>query len=87
MTTSTTYICDVCGAEQSTCEQFWTFGLSLKPQNSSAFVGGHVKTFDACRACAEKFRMLPYVKTPKPETPPSIPELLREILTRLQDEE
>lgn len=87
MSTSTTYTCDVCGAEQSTPTQFWTFELGLRPLGTHGLLGGHAKTFDACRACTEKFGMLPYVKTPKPETPPSIPELLREILTRLQDEE
>lgn len=83
MAISTTYICDMCKAESNTTDQFWTFQLSLRGFNKN---GGYKKTFDTCRNCAEKFGMLPYIKTSKPEDPPSIEDLLREVISRLKDE-
>lgn len=84
MTTSTTYTCDMCGAESDTSDQFWTLRLSIHlfrmPDNN------RVKTMDACRNCAERFGMLPFVSTPKPEEPPSIADLLREVMSHLEDE-
>lgn len=84
MAISTTYICDMCKAESNTSDQFWTLSLSIHPFRPSG--GNRSKTFHACRKCAEQFGMLPYVSTPKPEEPPSIEDLLREVMSRLEDE-
>ena len=84
MAISTTYTCDMCKATSNTPDQFCTLALSIHSFNTS--VSSDVKTFHTCRKCAEKFGMLPYVQTTKPEESPSIEDLLREIMSRLQDE-
>lgn len=85
MTISTTYICDMCKTESTTSEQFWSFKLFMHSLDiSQSHHSNCVKTFEACRDCAELFGALPYDRIPEPEEPPSVENLLREVLSRLQ---
>lgn len=87
MAITTTYICDMCKAESNTSEQFWSFSLFMHSLHLSQSPHTNcVKTFDACRDCAELFGVLPYDRIPEPEEPPSIENLLREVMSRLKDE-
>ena len=89
MSVKTIYTCDKCGAEQLSAEQFWTVGVwaihsvNNLPTNPSEFVQN--KSMQVCRPCLELLGI--HVKT-KPgaeiATPPTVEELIREILERAQ---
>ena len=92
MTIKVTYICDKCGAEQPTINQFWTVGVAVKSGNSApidqfndSFVPG--KSIQVCRPCLESFGL--YVSPKKKQNPdynpPSIEDLFREIIEICSD--
>ena len=81
----TIYKCDKCGHEQHTPEQFWTVGVTADCWGmGSKFVPD--KSLQVCRPCLEHLGIYPRQKTIESPTyaPPSLEELIREILARVE---
>lgn len=89
MSYKTIYTCDKCGKEQLTMDQFWTVGVSANCATYPAtnFVTG--KFLQVCRPCLESFgihvQQRPANVPPAPE-PPSLEDLIREIVRRATEE-
>jgi hypothetical protein len=89
MSIQTIYKCDKCGAEQDTYEQFWAVGIAALhfPLNTErSFLAD--KSIQVCRPCLESFGIhvtkKPSAPVPKP---PTVEELIREILQLCGEEE
>ena len=85
MSIKTIYICDKCGAEQVTPEQFWTVGLwaVYSATRTTAEQNEYVadKRVQVCRPCLESFGIHVRIKdSVDPAPQPTIEELIREIL-------
>jgi hypothetical protein len=85
MSIKTIYICDKCGAEQFSEEQFWTVGLwaACSATRTTAYPNEYVadKRVHVCRPCLESFGIHVRVKDGVDPAPsPTIEELIREIL-------
>lgn len=91
MAIKTIYICEKCGHEQLSSDQFWTVGVQAYHHNYSVgpreFVEG--KKIQLCRPCLESFGI--YVQQRKdPEVQPVTPtleELIAEIIARCTSSE
>jgi len=81
---TTTYKCDFRGAEQSNPGQFWHVSVNIR--ESDNYPAATKRGAHACRVCAERMGLLPFTRsTPEPRpTVPTLEELLREVLARLQ---
>ena len=82
---TTIYKCDKCGNEQTTKEQFWTVGVIATTSHSSSGALP-IKSIHVCRPCLESFGI--YVQKKKDELlpkPPTVEELIREIIARCSD--
>ena len=82
----TSYVCDNCGAEQSTPDQFWTVGVNAAPVNyafkNDEYVNG--KKLQVCRTCLESFGIHVQKKLNEPEKPtPTTAELLVQLLSKI----
>ena len=81
------YICEKCGHEQLTGDQFWTVGVQATHHNDAASPGCYVagKSLQVCRPCLESFGIYVRQKPNEPPVPiPSTEELIREIIARCQ---
>ena len=82
---TTIYKCDKCGNEQDTDEQFWTVGITARTKWHRD-MNDVVKSIHVCRPCLESFGI--YVQKKKDEPlpePPTVEELIREIIARCSD--
>ena len=74
----TIYKCDKCGNEQYAADQFWNVIISA---GSVHFSQNTVKRIMVCRPCLESFGIhVTKQKDTEPPKPPTIEELLREII-------
>ena len=85
MSIETFYICDKCGKKQTDNKQFWTVGVSARPDvhPSNHFIEG--KYLHVCRPCLESFGLYVQKKPEHEINPPKIPtveELIVEIIQR-----
>ena len=85
------YICDKCGNTQETENQFWTVGVTAShgkhPEGRNIYVKD--KYVQVCRPCLESFGIHVQQKPsdpPKPK-PPTVEELIREIISLVQESE
>ena len=81
----TIYICEKCGHEQLTDQQFWKVGVQAHPINyphtAHSFVTG--KTMDVCRPCLESFGLHVQKKQDGPAQPvPTVEDLIKAIIER-----
>jgi len=78
----TEYICDRCGAVQTTVQQFWKVAVTVSALESPAFGSSGMKFGQWCRACVERIGLLPKVQTKdeSPTLPPTLEEMIREII-------
>lgn len=86
MSIKTIYVCDNCGAEQHTPDQFWTVGVNAAPVNyhfkNDEFVQG--KKLQVCRPCLESFGIHVQKKPNEPEKPvPTTAELLVQLISQI----
>ena len=89
MSIKTTYICDNCGAEQNTPDQFWTVGVNATPIRypfkTDEYVNG--KILQVCRPCLESFGIHVQKKPSEPEKPvPTTAELLVQLISQISVE-
>lgn len=79
MTINTIFKCDKCGNEQNIPTQFWKVGITVMCLEYSS-PGQEVKHMHVCRHCLESFGI--YVKEKKPEAPPppTIEDIIQEIV-------
>ena len=85
----TIYICEKCGHEQLTDQQFWKVGVQAHPINyphtANSFVTG--KTMEVCRPCLESFGIHVQQKQDGPAQPvPTVEDLIKEIIERCSPE-
>ena len=84
MGVKTTYTCDKCEVVQDTPNQFWILNVSVRDYER---LSGRtdVREMSVCRSCLELLGIYRYSQESKklPE-PPTIEELIREILQRVQ---
>lgn len=86
MAIKTIYICEKCGQEQLSAEQFWTVGVQAYHHGYSVgkydFVEG--KKLQVCRRCLESFGI--HVKQQNDQesqpVPPTLEDLIAEIIAR-----
>jgi len=84
MATKHICICDKCGNEQETTDQFWTIGITATHglYTSNDYVAG--KSMQVCRPCLESFGIHVQKKPQEAEQPKIITteELIRELVAR-----
>ena len=81
----TTYICDKCGGEQESREQFWSIGVWASHTGGySEGVQEHKKSIQVCRPCLESLGVHVLAETKKkPEyVERSTEDILRELIQR-----
>lgn len=84
---TTIYKCDICGLEQDDNKQFWTVGVTASYQGYSSMSFVENKYLEVCRPCLESLGI--YVQKKKDDSlpnPPTIEELIREIIARCSDD-
>lgn len=81
---TTTYKCDKCGKELDSAGQLWHVGVSAQSINNKLIVGLFVegKSMQVCRPCLESFGIFVQKRRdePEPPSPPTIEDLIREII-------
>ena len=86
MSTKMIYTCDKCGAEQLDGSQFWTVAVSAHEglHADDTYHRVNKMSIQVCRVCLEGFGIHAQAETKaKPEyNPPSLEDLIREIVTR-----
>ena len=82
----TIYKCDKCGAEQSTNEQFWYLAVAYKCLHLG-YGESKTKGINVCRKCLESLGInaTPQTKESPEYSPPTIEELIAEIVHRELD--
>ena len=86
MAIKTIYICEKCGHEQLTADQFWTVGIQANHHGYAVgfydFVEG--KKMQVCRPCLESFgiHVSKKVEQDTKPAPPTLEELIAEIIAR-----
>lgn len=82
---TTIYKCDKCGNEQDTDEQFWTVGITARTKWHQD-MDATERSIQVCRPCLESFGIHVSQKKDKPlPAPPTVEELIREIIVRCSD--
>jgi hypothetical protein len=89
MSIKTIYVCDNCGAEQHTPDQFWNVGVNAElvnyPFKNDKFVQS--KMLQVCRPCLESFGIYVQNKPNEPEKPiPTTAELLVKLISQISVE-
>lgn len=84
MSITVTYTCDRCGSAQTTNEQFWTLEVQARCNTQFPY---EVAKIQVCRPCLELLgihrRVKEGVKDKRP-APPTVEDLIREIIERCQ---
>jgi hypothetical protein len=81
-----TYKCDRCGAEQKKPDQFWHIKVSFEPHQNGSCREYADRQIHVCRACLETFGLVPSIIQVEPTPPPTIEELIREVISRCTEE-
>ena len=85
---TTIYKCDKCGNEQNDNDQFWTVGITARTKWHQS-MDDIVKSIQVCRPCLESLGIYVTQTKKKDEplpAPPTIEELIREIIERCSDD-
>lgn len=81
---TTTYKCDRCGVEQPTHEQMWEIIFHFRPFDKRPYQAMQYMPATAlwCRNCCELYPQMLKKKeeTPTPAPPPTLEDLLREVI-------
>ena len=71
MSRTTTYKCDWCGNEQDSEQQFWEVSIFVEHYPVNTYMARRpIKMMETCRACLEKYQLLPYSSGTRPEQAP-----------------
>ena len=90
MSVKTLYICDKCGGTQETADQYWFVGVTanrgIHPEGRLYVKDKHMHV---CRPCLESFGIHVMQKPSDPPNPqpPTVEELIREIISLVQESE
>ena len=81
---TTEYKCDKCKKVQFTSEQFWTIGVGAGAGAGAPHISVD-RTIHVCRNCLEDLGYHVRPIFPSRPPPPSLEELIREILERIKE--
>ena len=82
MSITTIYKCDKCGNEQASDWQFWHVGITIFTQHISKYTEQEI---DVCQPCLESFGINVPDEKVKTLPPPTVEDLIREIITLVQE--
>ena len=83
MSITTIYKCDKCGNEQNSKTTFWTIYISI---SGEYYKHSHQKEIQVCQICLESFGiMVPREKKETLPPPPTVGDLIREIMSMVQE--
>jgi len=83
---TTIYKCDKCGNEQTSKEQFWLVEIVVSAHKLLRQVSKYTeREIDVCRPCLESFGINVPDEKAKTLPPPTVEDLIREIITLVQE--